>query len=121
MIPMDTAILVMLEILNSATILVLLALGLAIVFGMMRIVNLAQGEFFTIGAFTTLAADRFAGLPLGIAMLLAPCVAGVVGIVIERLVILGSEGEIEASHLPEALRGAPAASPSHSARSSSVA
>ena len=76
---MDTAIVVVLEILSSATILVLLALGLALVFGMMRIVNLAQGEFFTIGAFTTLAAVRYGGLPLWVGMVLAPLVAGAVG------------------------------------------
>lgn len=87
MIPFDTTIIVLLEVLNAATILALLALGLAVVFGMMRIVNLAQGEFLTIGAFTTLAAVRFGGLPLWVGMLLAPCVAGVVGIAIERLVI----------------------------------
>jgi len=46
----DTAAIVVLEIVNSITILVLLALGLALIFGMMRIVNLAQGEFFTAGA-----------------------------------------------------------------------
>ena len=84
---LDTAALLGLEILNSITILVLLALGLAVIFGMMRIVNLAQGEFFTIGAFTVLAATRDAGLPLWSAMLLAPLVVGVIGIAIERLVI----------------------------------
>lgn len=84
---MDTALIVLLEALSAATILVLLALGLAIVFGMMRIVNLAHGEFFTIGAFTTLTAVRFGGWPLWLAMLLAPCVAFAVGIAVERLVI----------------------------------
>ena len=76
-----------LEILNSITILTLLALGLAVIFGMMRIVNLAQGEFFTIGAFTVLAATQLAGLPLWAAMLLAPLVVALAGVVIERLVI----------------------------------
>jgi branched-chain amino acid transport system permease protein len=77
----------LLEILNSITILVLLALGLAVIFGMMRIVNLAQGEFFTAGAFTVLAGTRYAHLPLGIAMLLAPFVVAALGILLERLVI----------------------------------
>ena len=84
---LDTAAMLGLEILNSITILVLLALGLAVIFGMMRIVNLAQGEFFTLGAFTVLAATRWAGLPLWAAMCVAPVVVGGVGIVIERLVI----------------------------------
>ena len=84
---LDTAAIMVLEILNSVTILVLLALGLAVIFGMMRIVNLAQGEFFTAGAFTVLAGTRYAHLPLGVAMLLAPFVVAALGIAIERLVI----------------------------------
>ena len=83
----DTTVILGLEILNSVTILVLLGLGLAVIFGMMRIVNLAQGEFFTLGAFTVLAATRFGGLPLWLAMLLAPVVVAAIGIAIERLVI----------------------------------
>jgi branched-chain amino acid transport system permease protein len=84
---LDTTAIMLLEILNSITILVLLALGLAVIFGMMRIVNLAQGEFFTAGAFTVLAGTRYAHLPLGIAMLLAPFVVAALGILLERLVI----------------------------------
>jgi urea transport system permease protein len=84
---LDTGAMLALEILNSITILVLLALGLAVIFGMMRIVNLAQGEFFTLGAFTVLAGTRYAGLPLWAAMGIAPVVVGAIGIVIERLVI----------------------------------
>jgi branched-subunit amino acid ABC-type transport system permease component len=83
----DTAAILALEIVNSVTILILLALGLAVIFGMMRIVNLAQGEFFTLGAFTLLAATRHGGLPLWLAMLVAPLVVAAIGIAIERLVI----------------------------------
>jgi len=84
---LDTAAIVVLEIVNSITLLVLLALGLALIFGMMRIVNLAQGEFFTAGAFTVLTAVRFGHLPLWAGMLLAPVVVAGLGIVIERLII----------------------------------
>jgi branched-subunit amino acid ABC-type transport system permease component len=84
---LDTLAIVALEILNSITILVLLALGLALIFGMMRIVNLAQGEFFTAGAFTVLSAVHYAALPLWAGMLLAPIVVGAIGIGIERLII----------------------------------
>src|SRR4029434_2310157 len=83
----DTVAIIVLEVLNSITILVLLALGLAVIFGMMRIVNLAQGEFFTAGAFTVLSAVRFAHLPLWVGMLLAPVVVAGIGIAIERLII----------------------------------
>src|SRR5438132_12767061 len=84
---LDTAVIMVLEILNSITILVLLALGLALIFGMMRIVNLAQGEFFTAGAFTVLTAVRYAHLPLWAGMLLAPLRVGAIGIAIARLII----------------------------------
>src|SRR5437762_5561141 len=84
---LDTAVIMVLEILNSITILVLLALGLALIFGMMRIVNLAQGEFFTVGAFTVLASTRYAHLPLWVGMLLAPLVVAGIGIAIERAII----------------------------------
>ena len=84
---LDTLAIVALEILNSITILVLLALGLALIFGMMRIVNLAQGEFFTAGAFTVLSAVHYAALPLWAGILLAPIVVGAIGIGIERLII----------------------------------
>jgi branched-subunit amino acid ABC-type transport system permease component len=82
----STAIILLLEIVNSITILILLALGLSIIFGMMRIVNLAQGEFFTAGAFTALAATRL-GAPLWLAMVLALLVIAAIGVAIERLVI----------------------------------
>ena len=83
----STLMILLLEIVNSITMLILLALGLAVIFGMMRIVNLAQGEFFTIGAFTVLAGNVFFGLPLWLSMLLAPVVVGAIGIAMERLVI----------------------------------
>src|SRR5687768_12697627 len=83
----DTVLVALLEILNSITILVLLGLGLAVIFGMMRIVNLAQGEFFTIGAFTTLAAVRFGQMPFWAGILMAPIVTGVIGLALERFTI----------------------------------
>jgi urea transport system permease protein len=82
----STVLITLLEMVNSMTMLLLLALGLSVIFGMMRIVNLAQGEFFTAGAFTVLAATRL-GLPLWLAMLLAALVVAGIGIAIERLVI----------------------------------
>lgn len=84
---LDTAIITGLEVINSITILVMLALGLAVIFGMMQIVNLAQGEFLTIGAYTVVVATQYAGLPLWCSMLLAPVVVGGIGMGIERLLI----------------------------------
>ena len=48
--------------------LVLAACGLAVIFGMMGVINLAHGEFIMCGAYVTVATAR-AGLPLPIAIL----------------------------------------------------
>lgn len=66
--------------------LVLLSLGLAIIYGMMRVINLAQGEFIMLGAYTViLSASHGLGVWVGIA--LAPVVVGAVGLVVERCII----------------------------------
>ncbi len=66
--------------------LVLCATGLAVIFGMMWVINLAHGEFIMCGAYVTVTAAR-AGLPLALAILCGAVVAGLVGILVERLVI----------------------------------
>ncbi len=66
--------------------LVLAAAGLAIIFGMMGVINLAHGEFIMCGAYVTVAAAR-AGLPMPAAIACGALAAGIVGIVLERLVI----------------------------------
>ncbi|TVP45309.1 MAG: branched-chain amino acid ABC transporter permease [Halomonas sp.] len=66
--------------------LVLSAMGLAVIFGMMGIINLAHGEFIMCGAYVTVATARM-GLPLPVAMLCGSLAAGVLGIVLERTII----------------------------------
>ena len=66
--------------------LVLAACGLAVIFGMMGVINLAHGEFIMCGAYVTVTAAR-AGLPLPLAILCGGLAAGAVGLVVERLVI----------------------------------
>jgi urea transport system permease protein len=84
---MDYAAVVTLEIVYMIAFLVLTSAGLAIVFGMMRVINLAHGEFVMIGGYTTIAAAK-AGVNIYVAMLvLSPIVVGLVGLVIERLVV----------------------------------
>ncbi|MEX0655477.1 MAG: urea ABC transporter permease subunit UrtB [Phycisphaeraceae bacterium] len=85
-----------LEGLSVASILILMALGLAIIFGLMGVINMAHGEFMMIGAFTTfVVANLFhAHLPPGlfdyyllVAVPAAFLVAGGVGLLCEKLVI----------------------------------
>src|SRR5262245_61575720 len=67
--------------------LVLTSAGLAIVFGMMRVINLAHGEFVMLGGYVTIACDK-AGLNIYFAMLVvSPIVVGIVGLVVERAII----------------------------------
>ncbi|MCQ4159294.1 branched-chain amino acid ABC transporter permease [Roseomonas sp. GC11] len=72
------------NILNSIALLVLLSLGLGVIYGMMKVINLAHGEFVMLGAYATvLCAD--AGVNLWLAMLVvAPLFCGLVGLVVER-------------------------------------
>jgi urea transport system permease protein len=83
----DYAAVVVLEILYMIAFLALASAGLAVVFGMMRVINLAHGEFVMLGGYTTLACVQ-AGVNVYVAILIiAPIVVGVIGLVIERLII----------------------------------
>jgi urea ABC transporter permease protein UrtB len=83
-----------LEVLAGISSLVLIALGLAIVFGMMRVINLAHGEFLMLGAYTAITAVNH-GVNFYIAILLvAPLVVGLIGLIVERLVIRHLYGRI---------------------------
>jgi urea transport system permease protein len=66
--------------------LILSAAGLAIIFGMMGVINLAHGEFIMCGAYVTVLTAR-AGVPLPVAMLLGTLAAGIIGLLIEYFVI----------------------------------
>jgi branched-chain amino acid transport system permease protein len=64
----------------------LAAVGLAIIFGMMGIINLAHGEFIMIGAYGT-ALSYHAGVPLIIAILLGGVATAVFGVIAEAVII----------------------------------
>ncbi|MFO1272256.1 MAG: branched-chain amino acid ABC transporter permease [Rubrivivax sp.] len=84
---MDYAAVVALEILYMIAFLALTSAGLAVVFGMMRVINLAHGEFVMLGGYTTIACAK-AGINIYFAMLvLSPLVVAVIGLVVERLVV----------------------------------
>lgn len=84
---MDYAIIIALEMIRAVAWLVLLAAGLAIIFGMMRVINFAHGEFLMLGGYTVVVSTG-AGVNEWVAILvLAPLVVGIFGIIVERLVI----------------------------------
>jgi len=84
---MDYAGVVTLEILYMIAFLALTSAGLAIVFGMMRVINLAHGEFVLLGGYATLKCSQL-GINVYVAMLvIAPLLVGIVGLIVERLII----------------------------------
>ena len=77
--------------LSLGSVLVLAAIGLAITFGVMGIINMAHGELIMLGAYTTYVIQQimpnYIGMSLLVAVPAAFVVSGLVGILIERLVI----------------------------------
>jgi urea transport system permease protein len=67
---------------NLILILILVAIGLVVIFGLMEVINIAHGEFFLLGAYTVLMA-QWAGLNFWMGLILSPIVLGIVGLATE--------------------------------------
>jgi branched-chain amino acid transport system permease protein len=65
----------------------LLALGLAVIFGMLGVVNFAHGAFYMLGAFGAYVLLDDWGVSFWIALPVVPVALGVLGVVVERLLI----------------------------------
>ena len=63
---------------------VMIAIGLSIIFGLLGIVNFAHGNFFALGAYFALTLVQYFGWP---AVVFAPILVGIVGMVVERVLI----------------------------------
>lgn len=72
---------------------VIMALGFTLIFGIMRIVNFAHGEFYMIGAIVILVLFGRFGWPFYAAVLAGGLVAGLFGIVLERVLFRPIVGE----------------------------
>jgi urea transport system permease protein len=77
---------------SLGSILVLAAIGLAITFGVMGVINMAHGELIMLGAYTTYVVQEFImpnhiGWSLLVAIPLAFLVSGLIGVIIERGII----------------------------------
>lgn len=72
---------VLLNVSFSVLLLLLLASGLAVIFGLMGIINFAHGEFLMLGAFAAFWTTRFA--PFWLALVVAPLVVAAVAVLIE--------------------------------------
>lgn len=84
---MDLSFVILVEMLYAIASLVLIGAGLAVVFGMMKVINLAHGEFMMMGGYATITAVGL-GVNVFVAMLIvAPLIVGLIGLIVERLVI----------------------------------
>ncbi len=77
----------LLDVAYAISTLCLLSAGLALVFGLMRIINLAHGEFIVLGGYVTLVATH-AGVPIWLAMfVMSPLMVGLFGLLVEWVII----------------------------------
>ena len=84
---MDLFFVILVEILYAIASLALISAGLAVVFGMMKVINFAHGEFMMLGGYTTITAVNL-GINVFVAMLIiAPLIVGLIGLIVERLII----------------------------------
>ena len=63
----------------------LLSLGLAVIFGMLNIINFSHGAQYMMGAFAAYLLLQYSGLGYWPALIVAPVVVGITGVIIERL------------------------------------
>ena len=65
----------------------MLSLGLAVIFGMLNIINFAQGALFMMGACASWMLLQYAGIGYFPSLILAPLIIGAFGVVLERTII----------------------------------
>src|SRR5260221_13795389 len=83
----DLVALLAIQVLYAIASLALISVGLAIIFGMMRVINLARGEFLMLGGYAAIVATSH-GISIWLSMLVvAPIAVGLIGVVVERTII----------------------------------
>jgi branched-chain amino acid transport system permease protein len=65
----------------------MLSLGLAVIFGMLNIINFAHGALFMMGAFVAWMLLEYVGIGYFPALILAPLIVGLFGLIMERTII----------------------------------
>lgn len=80
--------------LMTAASLLLLSMGMAIIFGIMNVVNLAHGELIVIGAYVAYTMIEILELPFGIAVPASFLVTALLGAVIEKLIVKKLYGKV---------------------------
>ncbi|WP_411037242.1 branched-chain amino acid ABC transporter permease [Shinella sp. BYT-45] len=65
----------------------MLSLGLAVIFGLLRVINFAHGAQYMLGAFAALLLLQYLGVNYWVALLVAPLVVGLFGALVERTML----------------------------------
>src|SRR5689334_25099743 len=65
----------------------LLSLGLAVIFGMLNIINFTHGAQYMMGAFGAYLILQYSGLGYWPSLIVAPLVIGIIGVIIERTML----------------------------------
>ena len=65
----------------------LLSLGLAVIFGMLNIINFSHGAQYMLGAFAAYLLLQYSGLGYWPALIVAPVLVGITGMIVERLML----------------------------------
>ncbi|MPM21949.1 High-affinity branched-chain amino acid transport system permease protein LivH [bioreactor metagenome] len=65
----------------------ILSLGLAVIFGLLNVINFAHGALFMLGALLTWMAMNYFGINYWVMLIVAPLIVGVIGVVIERTML----------------------------------
>ncbi len=83
---MERLAIILLDSSNAILVLMLVSLGLAIIFGLMNVINMAHGEFLMLGCYSVMELKNL-GLPFFVALALSPIVVAVIGLVAEEVLI----------------------------------
>ncbi|NTB99221.1 branched-chain amino acid ABC transporter permease [Agrobacterium tumefaciens] len=65
----------------------LLSLGLAVIFGLLRVINFAHGAQYMLGAFASLLLFQYLGINYWVALIVAPLLVGILGCIVERTLL----------------------------------
>ena len=83
---MDRVLIFLLDTSNAVLVLMLVSLGLAVIFGLMNVINMAHGEFLVLGAYGVLTLQG-AGVNFWFALFLSPLIVAFIGLLAEELLI----------------------------------
>ena len=72
----------------------LLSLGLAVIFGLLNIINFTHGAQYMLGAFVAYLSLQYLGLNYWVSLLLTPLLVGATGVIIERTMLARQHGAL---------------------------